>query len=159
MANRGLRRPQTLQSRALLLVGWVDAVELAQQSRPFEPGRIIAAASEAKPGIVTGSADDLAADRVEVSTRLLEGELHRASPLHAIRRDKGRGDAGPDDQQAVIAQDHDMAITEIGEEARAFLGASRRPLVVVIGDLADHLQCMLVERQQPVFLHRYGAAG
>jgi hypothetical protein len=62
---------------------------------------------------------------MECGARLLEGELHRASPLHAIRRDKRRGDAGPDDQQAVIAQDHDVAIAEIGEEARAFLGASR----------------------------------
>jgi RNA-directed DNA polymerase len=46
----------------------------------------------------------------------------------------------------VIAQDHDVAITKIGKEARAFLGASRRPLVVVIGDITDHLQRVLVER-------------
>jgi len=36
---------------------------------------------------------------------------------------------------------------------------SRRTLVIVIGDVADHLQRMLVERQQPVLLHRHGAAG
>src|SRR5258708_35119079 len=38
--------------------------------------------------IVIGVADDLVGDRVELCTRLLEDELHRASPLHAIRRDK-----------------------------------------------------------------------
>jgi len=37
------------------------------------------------------------ADRVKLSARLLEGELHRASPLHAIRRDKGLGEARPDE--------------------------------------------------------------
>ena len=98
-------------------------------------------------GIVIGGADDLVADRVEFGARLLEGELHRARPLHAIGRDKGCGDACSDDQQAMIAQDHDVAITEIGEQACAFLGVSPRALIVVIGDIADHLQRMLVERQ------------
>src|SRR5216683_3902208 len=101
--------------RGLLLVGRIDAVELTQEGRPFELGPITASAGGANPSIVVGSADDLVADRVELRARLLEGELHRASPLHAIGRDKGRGDARPDDQQAVIAQDHDVAITEIGE--------------------------------------------
>src|ERR1700747_453785 len=109
MASAGCGEPKALKPK-LLLVGRVDAVELAQESRPFELGRIIASASEADPGIVTGGADDLVRDRVELCTRLLEGELHRASPLHAIRRDKRRRDAGPDDQQAVIAQDHNVAI-------------------------------------------------
>jgi hypothetical protein len=44
------------------------------------------------------------------------------------------------DLLVVFAQDHDVAITKIGKKARAFLDASRRPLVVVIGDIADHLQ-------------------
>ena len=52
-----------------------------------------------------------------------------------------------------------MAITKIGEETPAFLGAPPRPLVVMIADIADHLQRMLVERQQPVLLHRHSAAG
>src|SRR5438445_5192055 len=52
-----------------------------------------------------------------------------------------------------------MAITEIGEETRAFLGAPPRLLVVMIGDIADHLQRMLVERQQPILLRRHSAAG
>ena len=50
-------------------------------------------------------------------------------------------------------------MAEIGEEACSFLGVSARALVVVIGDVADHLQGVLVERQQPIPLHRYGAAG
>ena len=52
-----------------------------------------------------------------------------------------------------------MAITEIRKEACSFLGLSARAFVVVIGDVTDYLQGVLVERQQPVFLHRYGAAG
>ena len=52
-----------------------------------------------------------------------------------------------------------MPITEIGEEACSFLCASARAFVVVIGDVADHLQGMLVQWQQPISLHRYGAAG
>src|ERR1700738_5614035 len=91
-----------LFARALLFGGRVDAVKLAQQGRPFELGRIIAASGEGYSGIVIGGTDDLVGDRVELGSRLLEGELHRASPLHAIRRDKGGGDAGPDDQQAMI---------------------------------------------------------
>jgi hypothetical protein len=59
----------------------------------------------------------------------------------------------------MIAQDHDVPIAEIGEQARALVGVSPRAFVVVIGDIADHLQRMLVERQQPVLLHRHGAAG
>ena len=50
-------------------------------------------------------------------------------------------------------------MTEIGEEACSFLGVSARALVVVICDVADHLQGMLVERQWPFLLHRYGATG
>jgi len=50
-------------------------------------------------------------------------------------------------------------MTEIGEEACSFFGVSAGALVVVVGDVADHLQGMLVERQQPISLHRYGAAG
>src|SRR6266446_8055730 len=103
--------------RALFLVGRVDAVELAQQGRPFELGRIIAAA--AGRAYAVRGVDGLVAVRVERSTRLLEGKLHRTSPLHAIGRDKGRSDGRPDNQQTVIAQDHDVTITKIGEEARA----------------------------------------
>ena len=55
--------------------------------------------------------------------------------------------------------DDDVAITKIGEEAGTFLGVSRRAFAVVISDIADHLQCMLIERQQSVLLHRHGAAG
>jgi len=46
----------------------------------------------------------------------------------------------------VIAQDQDVAITEIGEEACLFRRVSARALIVVIGDVADQLQGMLVER-------------
>jgi hypothetical protein len=91
----------------LLLVGRVDPVELAQQSRPFELGWFITAAD----GAVMGGADDLVGDRVEGGARLLEGQLHRAGPLHAIGGHKGRGDAGADDQQTVVAQDQDVAMT------------------------------------------------
>ena len=42
---------------------------------------------------------------------------------------------------------------------RARSSGFRPLLVVVIGDVADHLQGVLVERQQPIPLHRYGAAG
>ena len=59
----------------------------------------------------------------------------------------------------MIAQDHDVAITEIGEQARTLLGVSPRALIVVIGNVADHLQRMLIERQQSILLHRHGAAG
>jgi hypothetical protein len=54
----------------------------------------------------------------------------------------------------VIAQDQDVAMTEIGEEACSFLRVSARALVVVIGDVANHMKGMLVKRQQPIPLHR-----
>ena len=60
---------------------------------------------------------------------------------------KGLGHARADDQQTVIAQDQDVAITEIGKEACPFLGGSAGAFVVVVGDVPDHLQGMLVERQ------------
>ena len=66
-------------SSGLLLVGRIDPIELAQQSRPFELGWFIAAAG----GAIRGGDDDLVGDRVEGGPRLLEGELHRAGPLHA----------------------------------------------------------------------------
>ena len=46
---------------------------------------------------IIGGGDDLLGDRVERRARLLEGELHRAGPLHAIGGDKGRADARSDD--------------------------------------------------------------
>ena len=79
--------------RRLLLIGRVDPVELAQQSRPFELGWFVTAAG----GSATGGGDDFVGDRMESGARLLEGELHRAGPLHAIGGDKGRGDAWADD--------------------------------------------------------------
>ena len=80
-------------SSGLLLVGRVNPVELAQQGRPFELGWFITAAG----GAIMSGADDLVGDRVDGDARLLEGELHRAGPLHAIGGDKGRGNACADD--------------------------------------------------------------
>ena len=77
----------------LLLIGRVDPVELAQQSRPFELGWFTMAAS----GTIIGGRDDFVGDRVEPRARLLEGELYRAGPLHAIGSDKGCSDARADD--------------------------------------------------------------
>jgi hypothetical protein len=57
----------------LPLVGGVDPVELAQQSRPFVFCRFITAASRT----IMSGADDLVGDGVERGARLLEGELHR----------------------------------------------------------------------------------
>jgi len=94
-----------------------------------------------------GGTDDLIGDRVERGARLLEGELHRASPLHTIRGDKGRGETFADDQQTVVAQDQDVAMTEIGEEASSFLGVSA--VVVVIGDVSDHLQACWLSGSSP----------
>ena len=88
-----LRRTERWDRPGLLLVGRVDLVELAQQSRPFELGWFITAAG----GAIIGGADDLVGDRVEGGARLLEGELHRAGPLRAIGGDKRRGDACADD--------------------------------------------------------------
>ena len=49
---------------------------------------------------------------------------------------------------------HDVAIAKIPEEAFEFRGVPPSAFVVVIGDIGDHLQRMLVERQQTVLLHR-----
>ena len=92
LAHR-LRKAERRDRSELLLVRLVDPVELAQQSRPFELGWFITAAG----GAIIGGADDLVGDRMEGGARLLEGELHRAGPLHAIGGDKGRGDARADD--------------------------------------------------------------
>jgi hypothetical protein len=64
----------------LLLVGRVDPVELAQQSRPFELGWFITAAD----GAVMGGADDIVGDRVEGGARSLSGSPTAAS--NACRR-------------------------------------------------------------------------
>jgi hypothetical protein len=40
-----------------------------------------------------------------------------------------------------------VAIAEIGEEACPFRRVSARAIVIVIRDIADHLQGMLVQRQ------------
>src|SRR5437868_8729687 len=87
----------------LFLVRSVNSIEFAQQSRPFELGWFITAAG----GAIVGGADDLVGDWVDGGARLLEGELHRAGPFHAIGGDKGRGDARGNDQQTVIAQNQD----------------------------------------------------
>ena len=39
----------------------------------------------------------------------------------------------------MIAQDQDVAIAEISKEARSFLGLSAGALVIMVGDMADHL--------------------
>src|ERR1700730_6876173 len=84
-------------------------------------------------------ADGRLGERVELGARLLKGELHRAGTLHPVGRDKGFGDTAPDDEQAVIAQYHDVLVAEIGKEALAFLEASPGARVVVVGNIADHL--------------------
>src|SRR6478672_4681023 len=114
-----LRRTERWDRPGLLLVGRVDPVELAQQSRPFELGWFITAAG----GTVRGGADDLVGNRIKGGARLLEGELHRAGPFHAVGGDKGRGDAWADDEQTVIAQDQDVAVAQIRDEACSFLFA------------------------------------
>ena len=92
LAHR-LRRTERRDRAGLLLVGRVDPIELAQQSRPFELGWFTTAAGSA----TIGGGGDLVGDRVERGARLLEGELHRAGPLHAVGGDKGGRDAGADD--------------------------------------------------------------
>ena len=52
-----------------------------------------------------------------------------------------------------------MPITEIGEQACTLLGVSPSALVVVIGNVADHLERVLIDWQQSMLLHRHGAAG
>ena len=47
----------------------------------------------------------------------------------------------------------------MGEKARDFLGAAAGAGVVVVGDVANHAERMLVQREEPGFLHRHGAAG
>src|SRR5947208_10004037 len=59
----------------------------------------------------------------------------------------------------MVAQHHDVLVAEIGDETLALVEAPPGPLIVVIGDVPDHLECMLVERQQPRFLHRNGTPG
>ena len=58
LAHR-LPRTERRDRAGLLLVGRVDPVELAQQSRPFELGWFITAAG----GAIIGGADDLVGDR------------------------------------------------------------------------------------------------
>ena len=47
--------------------------------------------------------------------------MHRTGPLHAIGRHERFGNAGAHDQQAVIAQHHDVAIAEIRQQAGPFV--------------------------------------
>src|SRR4029077_19751130 len=104
-ARRALRSPPA----RLFLVGWIDAVEFTQQCRPVEFVRIVAACGACtRFGIAR--ADDRLGERVELGARLLKGQLHRAATLHRVGRDKGFGDSAPDDEQAVIAQYHNVLV-------------------------------------------------
>ena len=44
----------------------------------------------------------------------------------------------------MVAQDQDMAMTEIDEKACSFFCASARAFVVVISNVADYLQGVLI---------------
>src|SRR5580704_18787322 len=76
-------------SSGLLLVGRIDPIELAQQSRPFELGWFITAAD----GAIIGGADDLVGDRVEGGARLLERRA--ASPPTPTKASPWRSSRGP----------------------------------------------------------------
>src|SRR5712691_11397536 len=103
------------RAAALLFVRRVETVELAQQRWPVERVWVVAAGG-AGPGPGIAGADDRVGKRVELGARLLEGELHRAGALHAVGCDKRLGDRAADDEEAVIAQHHDVPVAEIREK-------------------------------------------
>ena len=75
-------------------------------------------------------------------------DLHAAGGLEADEVDVGLGDGRARGDQAVVAQDHVVALAEVGDQPRAFLEVEGRPLVFVIGEVVHEPERVLVQRQQ-----------
>ena len=76
--------------------------------------------------------------------------------MHQLESFRDRAAAG---EHAVIAQNHDELVAEIGDQARALVEIERDAFVVVIRKPIGELQRPLIERQQSLLLRRHRDAG
>jgi hypothetical protein len=84
------------------------------------------------------------------------GDLHFAGAFQTVHAGKHFGDAGADAQCAVVAQNHHAAVTQILDQAFAFIVVLGNTFKVVITHLGECGQCHLRQRQQAVFLRSDG---
>ena len=85
-------------------------------------------------------------------------KLRLAGALQAIDVVEGLADGLADRKQAVVAQDHHLAVAEVLDQPLPLVEFDRHALEVVIGDLAPAHR-RLRQRQQPALEHRHRHAG
>ena len=64
----------------------------------------------------------------------MRGDLYLADEVQIIHELEGLGDAAPDRQQAMIAQEQDAVIAEIGDQALALIEIAGDPFIFVDAD-------------------------
>src|SRR5471032_607151 len=82
----------------------------------------------------------------------LASTLEKVDLVKRVRSGRAAG------EQAVVAQDHRLVRTEIGNQAFTLAQVKRNAFIVVVTQLAVELQRMLTDRQQPFLLRRYSGS-
>ena len=72
---------------------------------------------------------------------------------------EGLGDRAAAGEHAVIAQNHDELVAEVGDQALALVEIERDALVVMVGEAIGELHRPLIERQQSLLLTGHRDAG
>src|SRR5882672_10533938 len=111
-AATGARRPGP---SSLLAVRRIDRVELADERRPFEDAEL---AAHARLVEMRGFLDDLARRQRDLGVAGKRRHLQLAGALEAEDVVPGLRDAASDHQEAVVPQDHRLAVAEVAHQAR-----------------------------------------
>src|ERR1700732_218023 len=134
-------------SKNSILVGWIEAIELAQQRRPYQRGRTKFGALGVgeQAGVLV---DYRRVDGIGGRAQHAGAHLHGAGPLQVEHALEGGRDRAADRQRAVIAQQHVVLVAEVPLQARAFVVVEGYAFIIVIGEIESDKLCGLVERLQ-----------
>ncbi len=134
----------------------VLGLEQPQHRRPFQH-----AVGTPRAGLieVRGMGQHILARHGELGARRHGVDLGAAGQLELVHGVEGLLDGGAAGEEAVVAHDQGIVRPEIVDDTLALLEVDRRPLVVVIAEVADEADRGLRQRQQPAFHRRDRDAG
>ncbi len=86
-------------------------------------------------------------------------QLDFTGPLQDEHAQEGIGDGAAHGEQAMVTQDHEVGVAQVGLQARFFIVAQGHAFVVVVGQAGQREQALLRQGQQTFLLGGHGDAG
>jgi hypothetical protein len=136
------------------LTATIEAIELAQQARPFRPERGVRGDGE-----LGGVLRDGGCGKRECGVARHRQHLRLARELQIEQVAERERNAFSDRQQPMVAQDHHGVVAEVLNQPRPLVDVDGEALVVVIAHAPMEQLRMLAQRQEPILHGRDRDAG